>query len=223
MTNPQHPDERATDARTDWDAAYTGDVPEAPVDADLIAVASGLAPGAVLDLGCGSGQNCIWLAQQGWDVLGVDIAPKAVAGARLSAARASAEASFEVADIATWRPDREFDLVTSTYALPPVGKDRDQALSMATRAVAPGGTILIADFDESLAGQGWMSRENLVSVEDLSSAVKHFDVRIAEVRVLGHSHGDQSRSLPVAFVVARRPAHGTAHIAADVPSFGAGT
>jgi len=119
MTNPQHPpesadtepDERATDARTDWDAAYTGDVPEAPVDADLIAVASGLAPGAVLDLGCGSGQNCIWLAQQGWDVLGVDIAPKAVARARLAAARVGAEASFEVADIATWRPDPEFDLV----------------------------------------------------------------------------------------------------------------
>ena len=119
MTNPQHrpepqggePDEHATDARTDWDAAYTGDVPETPVDADLIPVASGLAPGAALDLGCGSGQNCIWLAQQGWDVLGVDIAPKAVARARLAAARVGAEASFEVADIATWRPDPEFDLV----------------------------------------------------------------------------------------------------------------
>ena len=101
---------------------------------------------------------------------------------------------------------------------PPESADTD---AMATRAVAPGGTILVADLDESLAGQGWMSRENLVSMEDLSSAVERFDVHIAEVRVLGDSHGGQSWALPVARVVARRPALDTAHIAAALPLFGA--
>ena len=60
----------------EWDAAYAGDVPASPVDADLKAVASKLTPGTALDLGSGTGQNSIWLAQQGWDVLGIDFAAR---------------------------------------------------------------------------------------------------------------------------------------------------
>src|SRR6185503_4164631 len=38
--------------------------------------------GRALDVGCGTGTNAIWLAQRGYDVLGVDLAPLAIQKAR---------------------------------------------------------------------------------------------------------------------------------------------
>ena len=47
-------------------------------------VESGVLPvGRALDVGCGTGTNAIWLAQQGYDVLGVDIASLAIEKARV--------------------------------------------------------------------------------------------------------------------------------------------
>lgn len=41
-----------------------------------------LVPGRVLEVGCGTGTNAIWLAQKGFDVLGVDLAAGGGQGAR---------------------------------------------------------------------------------------------------------------------------------------------
>jgi SAM-dependent methyltransferase len=38
-------------------------------------IAGGLTPGQALDLACGDGRNAIWLADQGWQVTGVDREP----------------------------------------------------------------------------------------------------------------------------------------------------
>src|SRR5262245_26111012 len=50
----------------------------------LIQVAeSGALPvGRALDVGCGTGSNAIWLAQHGYEVLGLDVAPLAIEKAR---------------------------------------------------------------------------------------------------------------------------------------------
>ena len=46
-------------------------------------VESGVLPvGRALDVGCGTGTNAIWLAQHGYEVTGVDIAPRAIEKAR---------------------------------------------------------------------------------------------------------------------------------------------
>jgi SAM-dependent methyltransferase len=59
-----------------WDAG----VPEPML---IQVVESGALPrGRALDVGCGTGTNAIWLAQHGYDVLGVDIAPLALEKAR---------------------------------------------------------------------------------------------------------------------------------------------
>ncbi len=53
----------------------------------------------VIDLGCGSGEICRWLAGQGFAVLGLDYSPAAIASAdRLSAGYPGA-LTFEVADL----------------------------------------------------------------------------------------------------------------------------
>lgn len=44
-----------------------------------------LPAGSALDLGCGTGDTSIYLAQHGWKVTGVDFAPRALAKARAKA------------------------------------------------------------------------------------------------------------------------------------------
>jgi SAM-dependent methyltransferase len=189
----------------DWEAVYAGDVPDTPVDSDLMALAQTLTPGSALDLGCGSGQNSIWLAERGWSVLGVDIASGAIERARETAARAGVDAAFEAGDVTTWRSADRYDLVISTYALPPRGRGRVHALTAARDAVAAGGTALVAEFETSLASAGWMAEENLVTLDEITEAFPGFHLARAEVRVTSHSHGRDVRELPIAIVVARHP------------------
>ena len=65
-------------------------------------------PGAALEIGAGTGTNARWLAAQGFDVLGVDIAPAAVDQAR---AKAGAVCRFEVADFLAAPPRGPFTFV----------------------------------------------------------------------------------------------------------------
>ena len=55
--------------------------------------------GRALDLGCGTGTNSICLAQHGFQVVGVDFSPKAIATARAKAQLAKQNISFHVADV----------------------------------------------------------------------------------------------------------------------------
>jgi SAM-dependent methyltransferase len=52
-----------------------------------------------LEIGCGTGTNCVWLAQQGFDVTGVDLAPLAVEQAGKRAAAAGVTARLLAADV----------------------------------------------------------------------------------------------------------------------------
>ena len=53
-----------------------------------------IAPCKALDLGCGTGDNAIWLARQGFEVTGADFATLAVETARQRAAAAGAKVRF---------------------------------------------------------------------------------------------------------------------------------
>ncbi len=61
-------------------------------------IASQPARGRALDLGCGTGTNALYLAQHGFQVVGVDFAAKAIATARAKAKRANIAIDFHVAD-----------------------------------------------------------------------------------------------------------------------------
>ncbi len=56
-------------------------------------------PGKALDLGCGTGTNAITLARHGWQVTGVDFAPRAIRMARRKAAAAGLTITFHAADV----------------------------------------------------------------------------------------------------------------------------
>lgn len=59
-----------------------------------------LTPSTALDLGCGTGDNAIYLAQNGWQVTGVDFAPRALRAARAKAQAGKVSVRFLCADIA---------------------------------------------------------------------------------------------------------------------------
>ena len=56
-------------------------------------------PCRALELGCGTGTNSVWLAQQGFEVTGIDLAPLAVERAEQRAHAAGVTAHFVVGDV----------------------------------------------------------------------------------------------------------------------------
>src|SRR3954470_5848055 len=68
-----------------------------------------IAPGRALEIGCGTGTNAIFLAQHGFDVLGIDISEVAVEKAR---AKAQGRCRFEAGDfLAATPPGGPFQFV----------------------------------------------------------------------------------------------------------------
>jgi 2-polyprenyl-3-methyl-5-hydroxy-6-metoxy-1,4-benzoquinol methylase len=195
----------ATDA-PDWVAVAVPERPRPAVNEGLIEVAADMQPGKALDLGCGEGQNSIWLAQRGWIVTAVDTSANVIDEARDMATASGVDRTivFEVADIGEWRPASRYDLVFCTFALPARGMGRSRMLDMAAAAVAPGGTILLTEFDISLHREGWMAEKYLVSIDELERHLSGFRVDRSSVRLARHRHGFEERVLPVARVIATR-------------------
>src|SRR6266436_6759185 len=66
-----------------------GDVFSRKPNAFLVEMTRERKPGKALDVGMGQGRNTIYLAQQGWDVTGIDPADEGVRSARAEAVRLS--------------------------------------------------------------------------------------------------------------------------------------
>lgn len=143
-----------------WDERYGGAelVWSAGPNQFLVEEVPGPAPGGgrALDLACGEGRNAIWLAEQGWQVTGVDFSAAGLEkAARLARAR-GVDVAWIRADVTRWEPPATgFDLVAVFY-LQLAGEDRTAALARACRAVAPGGTLLFVahDADNLVRGVG---------------------------------------------------------------------
>ncbi len=136
-----------------WEEHYT-DKPRVwsgRVNARLAELAGHLGVGRALDLGCGEGADAIWLAEQGWTVVAVDISPTALDRARTDAeARGVAQrVEFVRLDLTGGLPAGPFDLVSAQFLHSTVSMDRGAILRAAAEAVAPGGSLLIVDHAEA--------------------------------------------------------------------------
>lgn len=109
----------------------------------LVAEVEGLAPGRVLDVGCGEGADAIWLAGRGWAVTAVEVSGVALERAARHAAEAGVAVRWVHAGLAS--ADLEpasFDLVSAQY--PALQRTPDDAAERALlAAVAPGGVLLL--------------------------------------------------------------------------------
>ena len=99
---------------------------------------AGMAPGRYLDVGCGGGQAVLRMKAKGWDAVGFEVSPKAVASAR--AAGLDIRGGAELADARL--EEGTFDLVTFFCVLPhlhdPLGTLREVA-----RLLKPDGRVLL--------------------------------------------------------------------------------
>jgi len=104
--------------------------------------------GRAIDLGCGTGTNVVTLARAGWQVTGVDFAPRAVKLARKKVSRAGVRAELRVADVTKRKGiDGPFDLAFDLgcfHGLPENG--RDDYLTQLVRILVPGGFWLMYGF-----------------------------------------------------------------------------
>jgi SAM-dependent methyltransferase len=98
----RQPTRRERRAGQPWDASYLdGPAPwdiGRPQPAIVRLAGEGAFAGAVLDAGCGTGENALHVASLGLHVLGVDVAETALSIAREKAATRGTDADFVVAD-----------------------------------------------------------------------------------------------------------------------------
>ncbi|PZO56511.1 MAG: class I SAM-dependent methyltransferase [Leifsonia xyli] len=141
-------------AREWWEQRYAerDGIWSGRVNAVLADVAAELPPAPgdrarrALDLGCGEGGDVVWLAEQGWDALGIDLSVTAIErGSRASvSAGVEDQTAFVAADLATWATAARFDLVTASFLQSwPMEIPRAEILRRAAGFVAAGGHLLV--------------------------------------------------------------------------------
>ena len=117
---------------------------------DLVEGDDALPAGSALDIGCGTGDNSIYLAKHGWKVTGVDYVEKPVNKARAKAAAASVDIRFEQADVTRLCEESigsNFALIVDNGCLHSMNdEDRYDYVREVTAAAAPGARLLLVEF-----------------------------------------------------------------------------
>jgi ubiquinone/menaquinone biosynthesis C-methylase UbiE len=128
--------------RTPWDTQVT------PPEVVELIEKGGMPAGRALDLGCGTGTNCIYLARHGWQVTGVDFSTMAICWARRKARRAGVDCTFYRADVTDLSfLEETFDFVLDIGCLHsvPMGRWKQYAAEV-TRLVRPSGLYMLYAF-----------------------------------------------------------------------------
>jgi len=112
---------------------------------------AGIADGEeVLEVGCGTGDNCIYLAKHGWTVIGVDYVDSALVKARAKASVAKVEATFvrgDVTKLDSADVGDNFDLIVDYGCLHSLkGSDLEAYARAVTAVAAPTAQLTIMAF-----------------------------------------------------------------------------
>jgi SAM-dependent methyltransferase len=117
---------------------------------DLIEGDGALTPGTALDLGCGTGDNSIYLAKHGWQVTGVDFVAKAVEKARAKAEANKLTVNFARADVTRLFSEgvgTNFGLIVDNGCLHGMSpEDRNAYVREVTAVAAPDARLLLVEF-----------------------------------------------------------------------------
>jgi len=158
-----------------WDASYHDGPPPWDIGHPQPAVAR-LArdrfAGAVLDAGCGTGENALYIASMGLPVLGVDVAETALAIARQKAAERGIAVQFTAADaLHLERLGRTFNTVLDCGLFHAFeGDERPQYVASLASVTEHGGTLYVLCFSDGAPDTG----PHPVSEKELRAA---FDAR----------------------------------------------
>ena len=144
-------------AANSFDSSYLGTPPwdiGRPQPAIERLAEAGQITGRVLDVGCGTGENALYLAARGYQTVGVDGAPRAIRKARSKARARGLSVRFDVADALHLPvPAELFDTVIDS-GLFHVFSDDQRVLFRQSLAhvIKPGGTYFMMCFSERQPG-----------------------------------------------------------------------
>ena len=105
-------------------------------------------PGRAIDIGCGTGTNVLTLAKAGWDVTGVDFAPRAIKLAKQKLKRSGGQANVLVEDATKLaKVAGPFDLALDLGCFHGISQEgRRKYLDQLNRVLAPHGFWLLYAF-----------------------------------------------------------------------------
>jgi SAM-dependent methyltransferase len=179
-----------------WDASYhDGPAPwdvGRPQPAIVRVASEGGFAGAVLDAGCGTGENALHLASLGLSVLGVDVAETALGIARAKAEDRGIDVEFAAADaFQLERLGRRFESVLDCGLFHTFdGRERPRYVASLASVTEHGGTLYVLSFSDDGPDTG----PHPVSQEELRAAFSPGSgwdvVAIEPDRVLTRYHDD---------------------------------
>lgn len=179
-----------------WDVSYQ----DGPAPWDIgqpqsvvvrLAAAGGFA-GAVLDAGCGTGENTLHVAALGLPVLGFDVAETALAMARAKAAGRGIEAEFVLADALQLELRRRFDTVLDCGLFHSFdGGERPGYVASLASVTEPGATLHVLCFSDEGPdiGPHPVSREELTAAFGPGSGWRVATIEPDRVETNFHDHG----------------------------------
>jgi SAM-dependent methyltransferase len=149
----------------DFDALYRGECPaeglsamatppwdtNAPKENVIAWEEGGWIQGNVLDIGCGLGDNAIYLAKSGHKVTGLDISPTALIIAQRRAKEAGVNVKFAVTDSTTLKGYvHAFDTIVDSGMFHCLNDDGKRSYAAAAhRATTPGAIMLLSCFSDA--------------------------------------------------------------------------
>jgi 2-polyprenyl-3-methyl-5-hydroxy-6-metoxy-1,4-benzoquinol methylase len=165
MTGPSSSAQPSGGVHFDFDALYRGESPgegvpamatppwdtKAPKENVVAWHEGGWVHGDVLDIGCGLGDNAIYLARQGFNVTGLDISPTALITAERRAKDAGVSVTFATTDSTKLEGYTEaFDTVVDSGMFHCLDDDGKRSYAAAAhRATRPGATLLLSCFSDA--------------------------------------------------------------------------
>jgi len=160
-----------------WEDAYVHTRPEAlpwnagGPDSDLVRLvkAGEVAPGQALDIGTGLGHDAVFLIQQGFNVIGIDISPAAVTLARENASGAGLFGFFQQGDLRHIPVEDAFvEFAYDRGCFHVLGAaDRAQAIAEVLRVLRRRGLYFLKVFSDKEPGTAGPSRFTKHELETL--------------------------------------------------------
>ena len=138
-----------------------------------VVAAAGARPGdRIVDLGCGTGQVSLPLAERGAQVLAIDVSPHMVDRLRANArdrGLAGVEAlALPIEDLSL--PPGSVDLVVTSYAFHHLrDADKGRVVSAASQWLRPGGRLIVADM---MFGRGGTSQDRAIIKSKVSALAR---------------------------------------------------
>jgi len=134
--------------------------------------------GSVLDVGCGTGENALYLAEHGHEVWGIDFTPKAIQKAQEKAAQRHVKATFRVLNVLELRTlGRTFDTVIDSGLFHVFGdEDRPIFVDNLAAVIRRGGTYFMLCLSELAPKLDYSKmKEFLPDFDKLKDLMPNFD------------------------------------------------